>query len=106
MGAGAYEAEIRIWREQHEQSLVSEDGWLAQIALEPLGDEPVTFDIGTFTARGGAAFLDGAPVRIDADVLVAGTRRYEVIRRGDSLSVRVRDSEAPARKSFRGLRWY
>lgn len=106
MGGGAYEAEIRIWREQHEQTLVREDGWLAQIALEPLGDEPVTLEIGTFTARDGAAFLDGAPVRVDADVLVAGTRRYEVIRRGDSLSVRVRDSEAPARKRFRGLRWY
>jgi uncharacterized protein (DUF1684 family) len=105
MGGGAYEAEIRIWRDQHEQSLAREDGWLAQIALEPLGDAPVTHDIGTFSVRDGEPYLDDQPVRVD-DVLVAGTRRYEVIRRGGALSLRVRDSEAPARKSFRGLRWY
>lgn len=124
MAGSAYEAEIAAWRQERERGLVSEDGWLAQVALHPLGDEPVVVDIGSFTAAGdGARFVAaaGADVRLgdrpvaevvvrddlsDGDVLVSGTRRYQLVRRGDTASVRVRDAAAPARAAFRGLSWY
>ena len=40
------------------------------------------------------------------DILRIGTVSFFVIRRGDRLGVRVRDSESPTRKNFRGLEDY
>lgn len=124
-----YEAEIAAWRRAHEDDLAREDGWLAQIELHVLGDEPLVLAIGTFAAcaagarfqpapgqvvtlarsgsRGSNALVEGEVVLADeGGVLASGGRRYELVCRGGRRSVRVRDPEAPARRAFRGLRWY
>lgn len=70
----------------------------------------------TFTAEAGIEVtLNGKPVgkvalRSDAegapDVLRIGALSMWVIRRGDRYAIRLRDSNAPARKKFQGLRWF
>jgi uncharacterized protein (DUF1684 family) len=81
--------------------------------------------LGTFTRQGntarfqpapGVAFTrDGKPftggeVKSDEqgapDVLKLGTLSMQVILRGDKLGVRVKDTEAPARKQFHGIPMY
>ena len=42
----------------------------------------------------------------DGSAVVAGSVRMWVIDRGDRQYLRVKDANAPARKNFRGLRWY
>lgn len=120
-----YAEELAGFRRAREDSLTREDGWLAQVALAWLGGDGVELEIGRFTAvDGGVRFVaapgvdvrrDGAPtttVVLDTaaddspDVLLAGTRRYQIVRRGGALAVRVRDAAAPARTAFRGLSWY
>lgn len=120
-----YVATVEDWRRAHERSYTADDGWLAQVALVPLADEPLADDIGLFTATGeGARFraAPGADVCLDGqrvddvvlrddrdgapDTLVAGSRRYQIVRRGDAVALRVRDLGAPARTQFRGLYWY
>lgn len=80
---------------------------------------------GTFTRKGSSVSLtlepgssltlEGKPftggvVRTDADgkpdTLALGTVRFFVIRRGERLGVRVRDSEAATRKAFHGIPTY
>lgn len=80
---------------------------------------------GTFTRKGNTVSLllepgvsltlDGKPftggtLRSDAegrpDTLALGTLRFFVIRRGERLGVRVKDSEAPTRKAFHGILTY
>jgi uncharacterized protein (DUF1684 family) len=52
----------------------------------------------------------GGPLRSDAegkpDVLKLGTLRFFVIQRGDKLGIRVKDSEAEARRKFHGIPMY
>jgi uncharacterized protein len=81
--------------------------------------------IGTFTQKGGKVTLtlkrgvsltrDGQPftggeLRSDAegqpDVLSLGTLRFYIIRRGERFGVRVKDTEAEARKKFHGIPIY
>ncbi len=66
-------------------------------------------------AAGVAVTLDGQkitqrPLRSDAngapDVLSLGRLRLFVIERGGRLAVRLRDPDTPARRAFRGLRWF
>ena len=75
-------------------------------------------------ARGTARFLSspGAEVRCndslvasmalaaddspDPTILTCGTLRFYVIKRGDQFAVRVKDSENPARKDFKGLDYF
>ena len=81
--------------------------------------------VGTFTRKGDSVSLslapgvsltlDGKPftggaVRSDAqggpDTLALGSMRFFVIRRGERLGIRVKDSEAPTRKNFHGIPTY
>jgi uncharacterized protein (DUF1684 family) len=61
---------------------------------------------GVEVTRDGTAFK-GGPVRADADgkpeVLRHGTLQLLVLRRGDRVGVRVRDSAAPTRTGFKGI---
>jgi uncharacterized protein (DUF1684 family) len=78
--------------------------------------------IGTFTLKGGKVTLAAEPgvsltragqpftggeLRDDAsgtpDVLSVGTLRFFVIRRGERIGLRVKDSKAEARKNFHGI---
>src|SRR5512139_2845509 len=105
-----YIATVEAWRRAHEQSYTGDGGWLAQIALVPLADEPLADEIGTFAATPEGARFRAAPdadVRLDGrrvddvvlrddrggtpDTLVVGSRRYQIVRRGDALALRVRD---------------
>lgn len=125
MDETAYEATIEGWRRAHEATYSRENGWLSQIDLQWFEDDQAVLDVGTFqNTEAGVRFIamDGIDVRIAGaltrdvvldhaaqdypDVLTAGTRSYQVVRRGGALAVRVRDTEAPARRRFRGLSWY
>ncbi len=66
-------------------------------------------------APGSGLLLNGKPVtetllKTDADgrpdSFQAGRVRFFLIRRGDQIAVRIRDSENPARKSFKGVPRY
>jgi len=52
----------------------------------------------------------GGPLASDAHgaptVLKAGSLRFHVIERGDALGLRVKDPDSPARRGFRGLRYF
>ncbi len=92
-------------------------------AAVPLLAEGLPADVGTLVlegeqvtlrvAAGSRVELDGEPVtervlRDDSaeegpDVLVAGRLRFQVIRRGERVGVRVKDPEHPRLASFRGL---
>jgi len=60
--------------------------------------------------RLGGGPAKAAPFRTDAapspDVLQSGTVTWQVIERGERLGVRVKDSASPARRAFRGTRWF
>jgi uncharacterized protein (DUF1684 family) len=69
-----------------------------------------------FTAAPGVAVTSaGKPVRSlemtpdvpgPADIIEIGSLSMFVIRRGDRLGIRLRDTNSRFRKEFRGLRWY
>ncbi len=67
----------------------------------PASTVEVTVDGKTFKAGAVETDADGAP-----DVLQHGTLSLIVIRRGQRLGVRVRDTEAPTRTHFGGLPFY
>ena len=46
------------------------------------------------------------PIRDNQDVFSIGTVRFNLIRRGARVAVRVRDSESDSRKKFTHLNWY
>jgi hypothetical protein len=68
----------------------------------PKGGFPADLKVDEHPAREQALIVDGR----NPTKLTDGTLTLFVIRRGDSLALRVKDSEAPARLAFRGLRWY
>src|SRR5581483_5835137 len=72
-------------------------------------------EVTVVAARGAPLTFAGRPVtemklRSDApgppDVLALGPLRLFVIERSGRLAIRMRDLTAPARQSFRGLRWF
>jgi uncharacterized protein (DUF1684 family) len=87
---------------------------------------PAPPQVGTFTRSGAAVSFQpapgvtvlrgrqlfaGGPLKTDAggadpDVLQLGRLRFHVIDREDQLGVRIKDPEAPARKSFQGIPSY
>jgi uncharacterized protein (DUF1684 family) len=124
--ADAYQREILAFRAARETRYRSEQGWLTlveRIALEPGANAtPIgTIEIG---AAGDVALevppglevtQSGDPVRgrvrvpaspNQAVVFESAGRRYEIVRRGDRLSVRVRDPDSPARRAFAGIPTY
>jgi uncharacterized protein len=123
----AHEREVMEWRENRAKRLKAEDGWLSLIGLHWLRDgenrfEPVR---GTFTLANGKVTLepeapmtiDGKPVEGAAQLLddsdengptivQMGSVRFQVIKRGDRLAIRVKDSQAETRTHFAGLEYY
>ena len=69
----------------------------------------LSLEPGVSLTRDGKPFTGGA-LRSDAegtpDTLALGTLRFFVIRRGERLGVRVKDSEAATRKAFHGIPTY
>ncbi|MBU8899670.1 DUF1684 domain-containing protein [Corallococcus sp. H22C18031201] len=73
--------------------------------------EAVTFQPapGVTLTRNGLPFTGGAlqsDAKGEPDVLKVGSVTFQVIKRGDRLGVRVKDSEAPTRKAFHGIPVY
>lgn len=117
------------WRNERNEALASEHGWLSLTSLTwiPSVDGPVEGFPGTWRAVDGervyATFSsdddvtqNGAPVegevvfRLDdggsETSLRHGTKAAEVAKRGGRYAVRVRDSLAPTRQRFKGVPVY
>lgn len=81
----------------HLLSVGQRNGKVTVLAADPslrLGKEPV---------RPGSLLSDGEG---DNDALSSGTLRLWAIARGDRRYLRIKNSDAPARLHFHGLRWY
>jgi uncharacterized protein (DUF1684 family) len=132
-GAGAdadpFAAAADEFRRARYARLTSETGWLTLVARYPLdrGDNPLPIGTVTLDERGAVRLvvtpgLDvtcaGQPVREralradgdagggPADVIKHGRLTYELVRRGDAISIRVRDPDNPLRRSFAGTDWF
>ncbi|MDO4887761.1 MAG: DUF1684 domain-containing protein [Actinomycetaceae bacterium] len=114
----------RSWREERNETLASEHGWLTLIALTWLGQQPAKIEgfPGVWSVVDDAAHArfqveddvrqTGDPVEGEVVIklesgsdfsLACGTRVAEVARRAGGYIVRVRDSQAPTRQSFTGV---
>ncbi|WNG49801.1 DUF1684 domain-containing protein [Archangium minus] len=69
------------------------------------GKVTLTVQPGVTLTRAGQPFTGGevSDSESEKDMLMLGSLRFYVIRRGDRLGVRVKDPEAPARKQFHGI---
>jgi len=120
MDDGNFADESATFRKEADDELRAPDGWLAVTALlwlEP-GETPLpepyakfgavrrTGDAVVWLPRGGTP----RPVRPDSDppedAVEIGTAKFHVLRRGKRVGIRIRDAEAPARRTFRGRVWY
>jgi uncharacterized protein len=118
--AANYTQEVATFRADREKSLISENGWTTVVGLTWLkeGDNRVGFDsipdVGTFTLKAGhVQFRPAAGVKLppqelkeDVNPLSLGSVKFFLIHRGDRFGIRVKDSEAKARKEFTHLSWY
>ena len=134
MFAGAdanYNDSIMKWQQKRDRSLRSENGWLTLAGLFwlkpgdntigsadtndfvlPKGSAPAR--VGTLHLEGGKVTMhspDGATRRLSyddekPDVVRAGSISFYVIKRGDRLGVRVKDSASPTLKSFQGMKYF
>jgi uncharacterized protein (DUF1684 family) len=117
-----YVQEVAKFRADREKSLISPDGWTTVVGLTWLkeGENQVTLpdstpvNVGTFTLKAGhVQFHPASGVKLptqelkeDAAPLVFGSMKFLMIQRGDKFGIRVKDSEAKARKEFTHLSWY
>jgi uncharacterized protein (DUF1684 family) len=121
-----YAAEIAAWRARRVARLTSETGWLSLVDLLWLEEGGNATEAGVFDVRGRSATfcpgpglavtLDGRPVTgpipVASDAapeptrLELGTRQFQLLRRGGHFALRVRDTENPARKRFRGIQTF
>jgi hypothetical protein len=129
---GAHRKDVEQWQENRATKLKGEDNWLSLIGLFWLNDgnnvitlpkkdtppirlvragEIVTLEAAsTMTIEGKPI---GGPVTLQNDaaqngptIVQMGTVRFNVIKRGDRLGLRVKDSEAETRTNFQGLDYY
>jgi len=122
-----YKQGIDAWHEQRIKNLKSENGWLSLIARDWLKDGKNEIPaVGSITAAYKKinvsmlpelkATIDGQPfttglIRTDADTsgpdkVVFGSRAFVVIKRGERYAIRMWDSSAETRKSFKGIERY
>ena len=125
MSADAYETTILRWRESRAARLVAPTGWLTLVDRIELSEGDNQLPFGTLTLEAGVAQLkvragagvtcQDAPVsdRVwrseedgGAEALQHQGRTYELFKRGDAYAVRVRDTNAPARRTFPGLDYF
>lgn len=115
-----YAATIDAWRRTQEESLRAPDGWLAVTALIWLeqGETPLpepyarhgsvrrTGDTVAWLPRGGSPRTLRPDTEPPADPVDIGSAQFQVLRRGKRVGVRIRDADAPARRTFPGRIWY
>jgi uncharacterized protein (DUF1684 family) len=122
---------IREWQKQRDAGLRSEDGWLTLAGLFWLkpGDNTIgSADSNNFILSNGSApahighlmlnskeviftSVDGASRTLSydedkPDVVHAGSISFFVIKRGDQLGIRVKDSASSVLKNFQGLKYF
>jgi len=73
----------------------------SRIEFEAADQVPVRINGKTLTSATLRADTSGFP-----DMVTVGSIAMFVIKRGDRYGVRIRDSEAEARRTFKGLRWF
>ncbi len=125
-----HRAELTEWQTARAKRLQAEDGWLTLVGLHWLQDgaNDVKLANGTsvkLTLQGGKASLEGRPpMTVDGKALAGATPlrddndvagptfvqmdsiRFNVIRRGSRLGLRVKDANAETRTHFQGLEYY
>jgi uncharacterized protein len=130
----AYEQEIDKWRKAHEAELKADDGWLTVVGLywlkegsnragqnpnwEVIMPSPMPWTTGIFLLKNDVVHFKPGPnaklketdmkpdTEKDYTVMSLGSVRFHVIKRADKFAVRVKDNNSPARKNFKGLKWY
>ncbi len=120
---GAYEDSVEAWRQARYRRLTAPDGWLALVGKHPLekGTTRVALDGDDPTARADgpaevAVRFDGTGATVvvapgDERELTAagftlGTRKLELLQRGEEAYLRVKDSASRARTEFAGVPHY
>lgn len=118
-----YAADMRAFRAKRDAALRADDGWLCACGLSVLSEGRNQLPFGEVTVRGDTVLFQarpelamtrrGEPVREgrlrpdqDDDVLSLGSVTYQLIRRGDTLAIRARDTDSPVRRAFRGSEWF
>ena len=128
--ADDYAHEIADFRAARERSISSADGWvtlaglswlkegLNRVGSDPASEVPlpssVPARVGTIILKGGHADFRPAPgvkipaqeMKEDSTILSIGTVKFLLIRREEKFGIRVKDSDAPARREFTHLSWY
>ena len=124
-GPGYYNS-IREWQQHRDAGLRSPDGWLTLVGLNWLqpGDNQIE-GFGTLrlegkrvlfvASRGHAVTVNNKPVTLavplsyddeNPDVVRAGSKSFYVIKRGEKLGARVKDSGSSNLKTFKGMRFF
>jgi uncharacterized protein len=126
-----YFESIREWQKQRDAALRSDNGWLTLAGLFWLkpGDNTIgSADSNDFVLPKGSAPAHVGRLRLESELVVftsvdgssrtlsydedkpdvvrAGSITFFVIKRGDRLGVRVKDSASPVRKNFKGLKYF
>ncbi len=121
VAAGDYEDQIEAWHQQRLAKLQEPYGWLSLVGLHWLGTQERTlegigkarldgqnvvfdFEPGVTLAGREVATASLGPDRAEGqDLFSNGTLQFHVIRRGDRVGVRVKNSESKARANFAGI---
>jgi uncharacterized protein (DUF1684 family) len=101
----AWEREVDAWHAERMERLRSEDGWLALAGRWELHPGPNDLPLGTVWLDGPEGAQTGRfadrVLRPDEDVVFeAGRRRWEVVRSGGAVVVRLRDPNRSERLTF------
>jgi uncharacterized protein len=121
-----------VWQQHRDQGLRSDNGWLTLVGLFwlkpgdntigsadsndfvlPKGSAPghtgtlhLVGDQVTFTDPNGRSRVLSYKDEDKPDVVKAGSVSFYIMKRGDHLAVRAKDSNAPARKHFTGMKYF
>ena len=130
MANSTYEDSIRQWQKERDTKLRADDSWLTLAGLFWLktGDNTIgSADSNDFVlpkdapAQVGRLRLEGDKVvftpsdgssrtlsanEAPSDIVHAGSISFYIIKRGDKLGIRVKDSNSPVRKNFQGLKYF
>ena len=128
--AADYASEVADFRAARERSISSAEGWSTVVGLAWLkeglnrvGSDPdsevalpssVPARVGTIILKGKNAEFRPAPgikipaqeLKEDTTILSVGTVKFFLIGRDNRFAIRVKDSDAPARKEFTHLSWF
>jgi uncharacterized protein len=111
VAASVWMNELADWRKKQDERLRAEGGWLSVVGLQWLkdGDNPLA-GFGTVRLEKGRATYEGQELKDDtsgeATAIKKGARHFFLIKRGDKIGARIKDNDAPARRNFKGRKWF